>query len=101
MKQISLQVCAIGKGHLQHNYDPNNKKDIEDMIAIIVEQLKKGFTVYGGEKGKDLTKIYDPQAKGWKMPTDDYIKTELLANNSIILEEGVKKVVLVPPVMGG
>lgn len=98
---IQLQVMAIGKGHVQHDYDPNNKKDIESMIAIIVEKLKEGFTVYGGEKGKDLTKVFDPQSNEWTMPSDDEIKDELLSNDSMILKEAVKKVLLVPPVAGG
>ncbi len=98
---IELQVMAIGVGHVQHDYDPNNKKDIEDMIKIIVDKLKQGFTVYGGEKGKDLTKVFDAEKAKKKMPTDDEIKQELVGNDSLILKEGVKKVLLVPPVAGG
>jgi len=96
---IQLQVMAIGKGHIQHDYNPNNKKDIEAMISIIVEKLKAGFTVYGGEKGKDLTKVFDGTKNN--IPTDDEIRQELLGNDSLILKEGVKKVLLVPPVAGG
>ena len=98
---IQLQVMAIGKGHVQHDYDPNNKKDIEDMLKIIVEKLKAGFTVYGGQKGKDFTKIFDADRAKKKMPTDDEIKQELLGNDSLMLKEKVEKILLVPPVSGG
>ena len=52
-----LQVMDIKKGHKEMKYDPNDPKDVKNIVKFIREKEKEGFYLYGYTKSGEYKTI--------------------------------------------
>lgn len=88
MSSLVLEVMHVQQGHKEHRYDPSNPAEVKNTIDMITEKLKKGYTLYGANLGKELQKVADKNTT--------FQEEKLRELDRFILQEDTRKLLAVP-----
>jgi citrate lyase synthetase len=98
---LQLDIMAYPEGHKEYKYDENKPDEIKMIRELIIEKLRLGFVVYGGNKGEDMIRVLDFDTIA-KAPNKNALVEEKLHDlDRFIVNKEITRRVIRPVMVGG
>lgn len=106
---MHVDIMGEKSGHDQVDYDKNNPDEVRKTAETILEKIRLGHSLYGGNKGGELIRLIDKNTILKAPDKIKYIEAVMAENDSLMLteienflkDEQYEKKVVAPPLTSG
>ena len=101
MTALVLDVMDIQKGHEELVYNEDNPDEVKKIVEKVLDQIRLGWTLYGGKIGGELVKIADLVSLQKAPEKALFVKEKLAELDRFIMNKQMDKKLLAAPLTSG
>ncbi|NOJ30324.1 MAG: hypothetical protein DA328_09185 [Nitrososphaeraceae archaeon] len=98
--EFVLDIMDVQKGHDEIKYT-ENEAEIKKVRERILDEIRKGGTLYGGVKGGELKKIADLQSLQKAPDKYLFVEEKLKELDRFIVSKHLERKLIAPPLVSG